>query len=303
MRPTFYITIVNITIRVRAGYSCSSYRPILHIGRRNGSLLHHAFRSNVVRRSCVAGKSRKYLASQTFTASSPSLDKQTSSPNFFLTTWSESVYRSWVGMKGYTDRSFSHALCMNQAAFTLTITYVINLVLAPLSSSQRRVLGGLVVRAQRMSFPQQGAGLSAIRKKVNYILTLRNSKYMSRSACIDQNSMKKSQRFWRVRKVNIRTSSHEIVKRIVGIKMTCRSRKGMEKLNSIDDILNQARPCENFTKRIVFWTEINIYNGIIYCLYNRRKVFSPPNIKQCGELVAVHTITLQALPSTEYQIM
>ena len=32
-----------------------------------------------------------------------------------------------------------------------------------------------------------------IRKKVNYIFTLWNSKYMSRNACIDQNSMKKYQ--------------------------------------------------------------------------------------------------------------
>ena len=94
--------------------------------------------------------------------------------------------------------------------------------------------------------------------------------------------------------VNIRTSSHGIVKIIMGITRACRSRKGMEKLNPIDDILNQARPCENFMKRIIFWTEINIYAGIIYCPCNRHKVFSPPNIKQSGELVMVHRITSQA---------
>jgi len=33
------------------------------------------------------------------------------------------------------------------------------------------------------------------------------------------------------------------------------------------------------------------------------QVFSPPNVKQCGELVTVHTITLQALPTTKYQAM
>jgi len=31
------------------------------------------------------------------------------------------------------------------------------------------------------------------------------------------------------------------------------------------------------------------------------QVFSPPNIKQSGELVTIHTITLQALPTTKYQ--
>jgi hypothetical protein len=95
---------------------------------------------------------------------------------------------------------------------------------------------------------------------------------MSRSACIDQNSMKKSQRFWRIRKVNIRTSSLGIDKIIVGITMTfedTRSRKRIEKMGPIDNILKKTRPCENSLERIVFQMEVNIYNGIIYCPYNR----------------------------------
>ena len=72
-------------------------------------------------------------------------------------------------------------------------------------------------------------------------------------------------------KVNIRTSSHAIVKIIVGITMSfedTRSRKRLEKLDPINNILNKTRPCENFMKRIVFRMEVNIYNGIIYCPYN-----------------------------------
>ncbi|RDB28250.1 1,3-beta-glucan synthase component FKS1 [Hypsizygus marmoreus] len=95
----------------------------------------------------VAGKSRKYLASQTFTASYPSLDK----PNrigsimlwflvfgckftesyFYLTLSFKDPIRVMVGMKiqGCNDKFFGNALCTNQAAFTLTIMYVMDLVL------------------------------------------------------------------------------------------------------------------------------------------------------------------------------
>ena len=51
----------------------------------------------------VRGKSRKYLASQTFTASYPTLDK--------------------------SDRFFGNVLCTNQAAFTLAIMCVVDLIL------------------------------------------------------------------------------------------------------------------------------------------------------------------------------
>jgi 1,3-beta-glucan synthase len=95
----------------------------------------------------VAGKSRKYLASQTFTASYPSLDKQNrigsillwvlvfgckfTESYFFLTTSFGKPIQVMVGMKiqGCTDRFFSNALCTNQAAFTLTIMYIMDLVL------------------------------------------------------------------------------------------------------------------------------------------------------------------------------
>jgi len=95
----------------------------------------------------VAGKSRKYLASQTFTASYPSLDKQNrigsillwilvfgckfTESYFFLTMSFGKPIQVMVGMKiqGCSDRFFSNALCTNQAAFTLTIMYIMDLVL------------------------------------------------------------------------------------------------------------------------------------------------------------------------------
>ena len=49
----------------------------------------------------------------------------------------------------------------------------------------------------KFGFGEKGNGvepnIKRIRKKVNYIFTLWNSKYMSRNACIDQSSMKKYQ--------------------------------------------------------------------------------------------------------------
>ncbi|EMD36733.1 glycosyltransferase family 48 protein [Gelatoporia subvermispora B] len=95
----------------------------------------------------VAGKSRKYLASQTFTASYPSLKptarlaslclwllifacKFTES-YFFLTLSFRNPIRAMVGMKieNCNDKLFGNALCRNQAAFTLTIMYLMELVL------------------------------------------------------------------------------------------------------------------------------------------------------------------------------
>ncbi|KAF6751110.1 1,3-beta-glucan synthase [Ephemerocybe angulata] len=95
----------------------------------------------------VAGKSRKYLASQTFTASYPSLPKANRIGSiflwilvfackfvesyFFLTQSFENPIRVMVGMKiqGCNDRFFGNALCTNHAAFTLTIMYIMDLIL------------------------------------------------------------------------------------------------------------------------------------------------------------------------------
>ncbi|KAG2159276.1 glycosyltransferase family 48 protein [Suillus bovinus] len=95
----------------------------------------------------VAGKSRKYLASQTFTASYPGLHAQArlgsialwalvfsckaTESYFFLTLSFRDPIAVMVGMKiqGCSDRYFGSSLCTNQAAFTLAIMYVMDLVL------------------------------------------------------------------------------------------------------------------------------------------------------------------------------
>ncbi|KAG8980100.1 1,3-beta-D-glucan synthase, partial [Tulasnella sp. 427] len=95
----------------------------------------------------VAGKSRKYLASQTFTASYPVLDRKTRTASimlwvlifgckfvesyFFLTLSFRDPIRVMVGMEiqGCSDKLFSTYLCSKQAAFTLTIMYVMDLIL------------------------------------------------------------------------------------------------------------------------------------------------------------------------------
>ncbi|KAJ7726904.1 1,3-beta-glucan synthase [Mycena metata] len=95
----------------------------------------------------VAGKNRKYLASQTFTASYPSL---AAAPRFasimlwalvfgcklvesyfYLTLSFRSPIAVMVGMKiqGCNDKYFGNNLCRNQVAFTLAIMYVMDLVL------------------------------------------------------------------------------------------------------------------------------------------------------------------------------
>lgn len=95
----------------------------------------------------VAGKSRKYLASQTFTASYPDLDRKSriasvalwclvfgcklTESYFFLTLSFRDPIRVMVGMKvqGCKDQWFGSSLCSNQAAFTLTIMYIMDLTL------------------------------------------------------------------------------------------------------------------------------------------------------------------------------
>ncbi|KAG9313769.1 1,3-beta-glucan synthase component FKS1 [Chiua virens] len=95
----------------------------------------------------VAGKSRKYLASQTFTASYPSLSRRArlasialwalvfgckaTESYFFLTLSFRDPIAVMVNMKiqGCNDKYFGSNLCSNQAAFTLTIMYIMDLVL------------------------------------------------------------------------------------------------------------------------------------------------------------------------------
>lgn len=95
----------------------------------------------------VAGKARKYLASQTFTASYPDLDRKSriasimlwvlifgcklTESYFFLTLSFKEPILVMVGMKvqGCSDQWFGNALCSNQAAFTLTIMYLMDLTL------------------------------------------------------------------------------------------------------------------------------------------------------------------------------
>ncbi|KAL0946250.1 hypothetical protein HGRIS_012507 [Hohenbuehelia grisea] len=95
----------------------------------------------------VAGKSRKYLASQTFTASYPSLPTTSrlasfllwflvfgckfTESYFFLTLSFSDPIRVMVGMKvqGCNDKLFGNALCTNHVAFALTIMFIMDLVL------------------------------------------------------------------------------------------------------------------------------------------------------------------------------
>lgn len=95
----------------------------------------------------VAGKSRKYLASQTFTASYPKLEMRAriasiglwilvfgcklTESYFFLTLSFENPIRVMVGMKvqNCSDKIFGNALCQHQPAFALAMMYCMDLVL------------------------------------------------------------------------------------------------------------------------------------------------------------------------------
>lgn len=95
----------------------------------------------------VAGKSRKYLASQTFTASYPILVPSARAASialwvlvfgakltesyFFLTLSFKNPIQVMVGMQvtDCNDKFFGNALCRNQAAFTLALMYIMDLVL------------------------------------------------------------------------------------------------------------------------------------------------------------------------------
>ncbi|KAJ7507394.1 1,3-beta-glucan synthase [Mycena galericulata] len=95
----------------------------------------------------VAGKNRKYLANQTFTASYPVLSRTSRAASillwvlvfgckftesyFYLTLAFSRPIEVMVGMKiqGCNDKYFGNALCRNHVAFTLAIMYVMDLVL------------------------------------------------------------------------------------------------------------------------------------------------------------------------------
>ncbi|EGN92450.1 glycosyltransferase family 48 protein [Serpula lacrymans var. lacrymans S7.3] len=95
----------------------------------------------------VAGKSRKYMASQTFTASYPELTRTArfasillwllvfgckfTESYFFLTSSFSSpiAVMARTTVQGCNDKIFGNALCSNQVPFTLTIMYVMDLIL------------------------------------------------------------------------------------------------------------------------------------------------------------------------------
>lgn len=95
----------------------------------------------------VAGKNRKYLANQTFTASYPVLPKANRAASimlwvfifgckftesyFFLTLSIRDPIIVMVGMKvqNCSDKIFGSALCTNQAAFALTVMFIMDLTL------------------------------------------------------------------------------------------------------------------------------------------------------------------------------
>ncbi|KAG1756796.1 glycosyltransferase family 48 protein [Suillus paluster] len=95
----------------------------------------------------VAGKSRKYMASQTFTASYPELTRSARTASimlwllvfgckfaesyFFLTSSFSSpiAVMARTTVQGCNDKFFGNALCSNQVPFTLTIMYIMDLIL------------------------------------------------------------------------------------------------------------------------------------------------------------------------------
>lgn len=95
----------------------------------------------------VAGRNRKYLANQTFTASYPTLSKPARAASillwvlifgckfaesyYFLTLSFREPIRIMTGMKVFncSDKVFGKALCENQPAFTLAIMFIMDLTL------------------------------------------------------------------------------------------------------------------------------------------------------------------------------
>ena len=143
--PTFYIAIAE------SNSSCGSLALILDIVQFFisvvATLLFAVLPSGRMFGDRVAGKSHKYLTSQTFTALYPSLSSSAriallflwflvfgcklTESYFFLTLSFKNPIQVMVGMRvqGCNDKYFGNALCRNQAAFTLTIMYIMDLVL------------------------------------------------------------------------------------------------------------------------------------------------------------------------------
>jgi 1,3-beta-glucan synthase len=143
--PTFYIAIAEFS----SGGNSGSLALILGIVQFFisviATLLFAIMPSGRMFGDRVAGKSRKYLASQTFTASYPALHTQArlaslslwalvfsckaTESYFFLTLSFRDPIQVMVPMKvqGCNDKYFGNSLCRNQAAFTLTIMYIMDL--------------------------------------------------------------------------------------------------------------------------------------------------------------------------------
>jgi 1,3-beta-glucan synthase len=143
--PTFYIAIAE---RNGAGGSLALILGIVQFFISIiATLLFAIFPSGRMFGDRVASKSRKYLASQTFTASYPKLEKKKriasvslwilvfsckfTESYFYLTKNFRDPIQVMTGMKiqACSDRLFGNVLCTNQAAFTLAIMFIMDLVL------------------------------------------------------------------------------------------------------------------------------------------------------------------------------
>lgn len=145
--PTFYIAIVENSTDNFGGSLALILGIVQFFISVAATLLFAVMPSGRMFGDRVAGKSRKYLASQTFTASYPSLDKKNrigsvmlwflvfgckfTESYFFLTRSFRNPITVMVPMKiqACNDKFFGDALCRNQAAFALAIMYFMDLVL------------------------------------------------------------------------------------------------------------------------------------------------------------------------------
>ncbi|KAM6501060.1 1,3-beta-glucan synthase [Amanita muscaria] len=143
--PTFYVAIVELN---GTGGSLSLILGIVQFFISViATLLFAVMPSGRMFGDRVAGKSRKYLASQTFTASYPPLDKKSRLASIFLwflvfaCKFTESYFflslsfanpirvMANTKIQGCTDKFFGNSLCTNHAVFSLTIMYIMDLVL------------------------------------------------------------------------------------------------------------------------------------------------------------------------------
>ncbi|KAF9463251.1 1,3-beta-glucan synthase [Collybia nuda] len=145
--PTFYIAIVENSTDNFGGSLALILGIVQFFISVAATLLFAVMPSGRMFGDRVAGKSRKYLASQTFTASYPSLDKKNrigsvilwllvfgckfTESYFFLTRSFRNPIAVMVPMKiqACNDKFFGDALCRNQAAFALAVMYFMDLVL------------------------------------------------------------------------------------------------------------------------------------------------------------------------------